>query len=191
VAKSPLFRAAFARTVAPALGFAPHVGNVYSASMYLALACLLERAGQESLAGHRVTLASYGSGASAKVLSGIVDERYGSAIGSLRVAKELHSEAEGGPRVPLSMSDYERLHNLADCELDGDESVVQKLRDGLALNASEVMALRAVWAKPAWRVRPRAASVRPPREEFALDHLGTSSTPLRTDVGYRYYKWVP
>jgi hypothetical protein len=107
------------------------------------------------------------------------------------VREGLRPEAEGGSRVSLSMSDYERLHNLADCELEGEESVVQKLRDGLALSAAEVAVLRAAWSKPAWRVRPRGASVRPPRQEFALDRLGTSSTAQLTDVGYRYYKWVP
>jgi hypothetical protein len=38
--------------------------------------------------------------------------------------------------------------------------------------------------------RERGASVCPPRREFALERLGTSQTPERTDVGYRYYGWV-
>jgi hypothetical protein len=89
------------------------------------------------------------------------------------------------------MTEYERLHGLTDCELDGDEKVLGKLRDGVALGASEVATLRAAWTKPAWRVRPRGASVRPPSGEFALERLGTSRSAELTDVGYRYYTWVP
>lgn len=191
VTKSAMFREVYGKKVAPSLSLAQSVGNVYSGALYLALAGLLERSRPRSLAGERAVFMSYGSGASAKVFSGIFQDGYGAAAAGLRTHEDLRVEAEGGNRVPLSMTDYERLHGLTDCELDGDEKVVQKLRDGLALSAPEVVALRAAWTKPAWRVRARGASVRPPSEEFALDHLGTQSSAERTDVGYRYYTWVP
>jgi hydroxymethylglutaryl-CoA synthase len=191
VAKSAMFRDVYERKVAPSLTLAQSVGNVYSGSLYLALAGLLERSRERSLAGQRVAFASYGSGASAKVFSGVFAEGYAAATAELRTHDELRAEAEGGTRVPLSMTEYERLHGLTDCELDGDERVIGKLRDGLALSASEAATLRAAWAKPAWRVRPRGASVRPPSGEFALDRLGTHVSPELTDVGYRYYAWVP
>jgi hydroxymethylglutaryl-CoA synthase len=191
VAKSAMFRETYDRKVAPSLTLAQSVGNVYSGAVYLALASLLERTRERSLAGQRVVFASYGSGASAKVFSGIFAEGYSAATAGLRMHEELREEAEGGRRVPLSMTEYERLHGLSDCELEGDERVIGKLRDGVALGASEVATLRAAWAKPAWRVRPRGVSVRPPSGEFALERLGTSSTAELTDVGYRYYAWVP
>ncbi len=150
--RSRLFREAFAAKVAPSLTIAREVGNVYSGSLYLALASLLEETRGQSLAGRRILLGSYGSGASAKVLSGIVGEKYTAALEHLRVHDELRPEAEGGVRVPLSLSDYERLHALSD--------------------------------------RERGAPLLPPRGEFALERLGTSSSAERTDVGYRYYGWI-
>jgi hypothetical protein len=141
--------------------------------------------------GERVVFTSYGSGASAKVFSGIFQEGYAAVTAGLRTHEDLRVEAEGGSRVPLSMIEYERLHGLTDCELDGDEKVLQKVRDGLALSAPEVEALRSAWTKPAWRIRPRGVSVRPPSAEFALERLGTQSSAERTDLGYRYYAWVP
>jgi hydroxymethylglutaryl-CoA synthase len=152
IARTPSFRAAFARKVEPTLTLGRDVGNAYSASLYLALASLFEQTREERLEGKRIVLGSYGSGASAKVLSGTVSERYREAVASLRVGDELRPESEGGVRVPLEVSEYERLHGLPD--------------------------------------RERGVSVRAPRGEFALERLGTSSSPERTDVGYRYYGWI-
>jgi hydroxymethylglutaryl-CoA synthase len=206
VAKSPLFRETFGRTIEPTLTLSRDVGNMYSGSLYLALASLLEHAdgsdrsdrsdrsdgtNRTSLAGRRLVFGSYGSGASAKVLSGIVSDRYESVARHLQVRRDLRSEADGGPRVSLSVADYERLHGLSDAELECGDGVAQKLRDGVALAPTEVAALRDAWQHPTWRVRPRGASVRPPKAEFALSHLGTANSAQRTDTGYRYYVWAP
>jgi hydroxymethylglutaryl-CoA synthase len=195
VAKSPLFRETFAGAVEPTLTLSRDVGNMYSGSLYLALASLLEQPSSSeasaSLAGNRLVFGSYGSGASAKVLSGIVSARYEEVARHLRVGSELRAEADGGPRVSLSVADYERLHGLSDAELECGDGIAQKLRDGLPLVAAEVAALRDAWQHPTWRVRARGASVRPPKGEFALSHLGTTSSAQRTDTGYRYYVWVP
>ncbi|HXX69452.1 MAG TPA: hydroxymethylglutaryl-CoA synthase [Polyangiaceae bacterium] len=190
VARSSIFREAFARKVEPSLAFSRDIGNMYSGSLYLALASLLEHAGAQSLSGQRIVFGSYGSGASAKVFSGLVADGYESIAGKIRVSEDLRPEPEGGRRVPLSVSEYERLHALADSELACSEELAQKLSAGVALEPNEVAALHAAWTKPAWRVRPRGASVRPPHHEFALDHLGTSQTAQRTDLGYRYYVWA-
>jgi hydroxymethylglutaryl-CoA synthase len=189
-AKSPLFRETFARAVESTLTLSRDVGNMYSGSLYLALASLFEHA-PASLAGRRLLFGSYGSGASAKVFSGIVSERYAEVARTLRVQDDLRPEVEGGPRVPLSVAEYERLHALSDAELDCGEGIAQKLKDGLVLSPAEVVALRESWARPTWHVKPRGASVRAPRAEFALTHLGTASSPQKTDVGYRYYSWIP
>jgi hydroxymethylglutaryl-CoA synthase len=164
MARSALFGSAFAAKVAPSLALARDVGNIYSGSMALALASLIESGVGGSLSRRRVVFGSYGSGASAKVMSGVFSERYAELAPGLKVQRDLLPEADGGTRVPLSVSDYERLHGLTDVE----------------------------WLEPhTWRVRPRGASVRPPQGEFALDHLGTSSSPEKTDRGYRYYVWAP
>jgi hydroxymethylglutaryl-CoA synthase len=193
LAKSALFRATYARKVAPSLSLSRDVGNIYSGSLYLALASLLEhcRAESRSLAGKRAVFASYGSGASAKVFSGLFADRCAEIAAQLHVGADLLPEAEGGQRVALSVSEYERLHGLVDCELKAESDVLQKLRDGVALAPLEVASLRAAWTKPSWRVASRGASVRPPRGEFALERIGTDQSPQRTDVGYRYYTWVP
>ncbi len=194
IMKAPLFRAAFARKVAPSLELARDVGNVYSGSLYLALANLLEGNGGDaagsSLVGQRIAFGSYGSGASAKVFSGVVAPGYGAIAKHLDLRRELRPEAEGGARVALSVSEYERLHGLADCELECDPAVTQKIRDGVGLGPAEVSLLRAAWLSPRWRVKPRSPSIRSPRAEFALERIGTSDTPERTDVGYRYYDWI-
>jgi hydroxymethylglutaryl-CoA synthase len=116
LARSPLFRSAFARKVAPSLATAREVGNIYSGSLYLALASFLEETRGQNLAGRRIVLGSYGSGASAKVLSGIVAPRYETLVSQLRVRDSLRPESEGGDRIPLSVADYERLHKLSDRE---------------------------------------------------------------------------
>ncbi|MGD0677453.1 MAG: hydroxymethylglutaryl-CoA synthase [Polyangiaceae bacterium] len=191
VAKSPIFRAAYGRKVEPSLALSRDIGNVYSGSLYLALASLIEESRGRSLAGQRVVLGSYGSGASAKVLSGLVSREYESVVKSLRVRDDLRPESEGGVRVSLTMAEYERLHASSDCELECGEGVAQKLRDGVALGPADVVALRTAWQQPTWRVKARGPSVRTPQGEFALDHLGTSNSAQRTDIGYRYYSWVP
>lgn len=227
LAKSPFFREAFGRKVNPSLALSRDIGNVYSGSLYLALASLFEQAQRggggasgASLAGQRIAFGSYGSGASAKVFSGTVMADYAKVTSHLRLSEELRPRSEGGARVALSMADYEKLHGLTDAELEFDASagegvtdrVLQKLRDGVALTPAEVAGVAALRAavlstKPRdassaasagsaasgikWRVRPRAASILPPREEFALDRLGTTSSAERTDTGYRYYAWVP
>jgi len=206
LARSPFFREAFARKVSPSLALSRDVGNVYSGSIYLALASLFEHAqseaGPSALAGQRIAFGSYGSGASAKVFSGTVMADYAKVTSHLRIADELRPRSEGGARVALSMADYEKLHGLSDVELEGDaaratESVMQKLRDGVALTPGEVAGIGALRAAVLsanaikWRVRPRGASILAPQSEFALERLGTTSSAERTDTGYRYYAWVP
>jgi hypothetical protein len=125
------------------------------------------------------------------VLSGTIAHGCDAIASKLRVAEDLRPETEGGLRVALSVAEYERLHGLADSELDFPGDLAKKLRDGMALGEADVAALRASWQHPVWRVRPRGLSVRAPKGEFALERLGTEVSAQRTDVGYRYYAWVP
>jgi hydroxymethylglutaryl-CoA synthase len=152
LARSALFRAAFDAKVAPSLTLAREVGNIYSGALYMGLASYLEETSARDLAGRRVLLGSYGSGASATVLSGVIAPGYRAVVDGLNHRSELRAESEGGQRSALSLAEYERLHEQSD--------------------------------------RERGASLRAPRSEFVLERLGTSETPERTDVGYRYYGWV-
>ena len=190
LSKTTLFRQAFDKKVDPSLSLARDVGNVYSGSLYLALVSLLERTRDVDLTGHRILLGSYGSGASAKILSGIVADRYARIVSTLHVHDELKDESAGGTRIPVSLADYESLHKLSDVELDLGEDLAHKVAHHTALSASDVTALAAALETRAWRIRPRGTSVLTPKNEFALEKLGTTASPQITDTGYRYYKWI-
>jgi hydroxymethylglutaryl-CoA synthase len=190
LAKTPLFRDAFAAKVDRSLSIARDVGNVYSGSLYLALVSLLERTRDVDLTGRRLLLGSYGSGASAKILSGVVAERYGAIVATLRTHEEMRGPDEGGPRIPVALADYERLHGLSDVEPDFGDALAQKLAAREPLTAADVTALRAALDAKSWRVRARGESLVAPRGEFAIERLGTSASAQKTDTGYRYYGWI-
>lgn len=158
LAKDGYFRALFADRIEPSLTLSRQIGNIYSGSMYLALVSLLElTADRAALAGQRVGFFSYGSGASARVFSGVFVDPAGAY--RPHVVSALRTESDGGSRVALGLSDYERLHAGPS---HGDQ--------------------------PASLSQP-ATSVRPPQAEFALARVGTEQTPKKTDLGYRYYEW--
>ena len=75
------------------------MGNVYTASLYLALASALESADREGIAG----LFSYGSGCTSKFFTGIVMPYAGNIIRSLGISKQLSA------RRKLSIEEYERV----------------------------------------------------------------------------------
>jgi len=82
------------------------IGNLYTASLYLGFRSSLEFEYQKGidLAGKRVGFASYGSGSSAMVFSGIIQPEYE------KVVKNMNLETELGPRKKLSLEEYEKLH---------------------------------------------------------------------------------
>ena len=76
--------------------------------MYLGLASVLESAkDREALKGRRVGFFSYGSGASARVFSGVFVDP---ASYRPHVSALLARSHEGGVRIPLAIEQYERLH---------------------------------------------------------------------------------
>ncbi len=82
------------------------IGNLYTASLYLGFRSSLEfeyRKGAD-LAGRRIGFGSYGSGSSAMVFSGVVQEKY------REIVREMDFERELGPRKRLSLEEYEDLH---------------------------------------------------------------------------------
>ena len=82
------------------------IGNLYTASLYLGFRSSLEFEYQKGidLAGKRVGFASYGSGSSAMVFSGIIQPEYE------KIVKDMNLETELGPRKKLSLEEYEKLH---------------------------------------------------------------------------------
>ncbi|NUP13307.1 MAG: hypothetical protein HOW73_45290 [Polyangiaceae bacterium] len=108
LAQDPAFARFFKDRIGPSLSLSRRIGNIYSGSMYLGLASLLEHAEDRAkLRGRRVGFFSYGSGASARVFSGVfVDpESYTPHVRALLAPAD-----EGGGRIPLELAQYERLH---------------------------------------------------------------------------------
>ena len=81
------------------------IGNLYTASMYMGFRSLLEfeyRKGTD-LESKRVGFGSYGSGSSAMVFSGVIQSEY------TEIVKQMNLEEEIGPRLRISMEEYEKL----------------------------------------------------------------------------------
>lgn len=102
--------ASYAVEVASSLRLPSQIGNIYTGSLYLALASLLD-AEAVSLAGQRISLFSYGSGCAAEFFCGQVAEGAGEFMKQLDVAAAL----EGRKRYTFEQ--YEAIRK-ADDEVD-------------------------------------------------------------------------
>lgn len=91
----------FERRIRPSMLFCTQVGNVYSATVYLALCGLIESAQIDSM--KRIGIFSYGSGCSSEFYSGVVTPKSKEAL----KAMNLQSNLEG--RYNLSPEEYEDL----------------------------------------------------------------------------------
>jgi hydroxymethylglutaryl-CoA synthase len=94
--------ATFAREVATSLGFPAEVGNVYTGSLYLALASLLHHEAA-ALEGQRIGLFSYGSGCVAEYFAGRV------ASGAGAFAAQLRLDAPLANRRRCTVAEYESI----------------------------------------------------------------------------------
>lgn len=81
------------------------LGNSYTASLYAALAALLDH--DADLAGRRIGMFSYGSGSVSEFITGIVQPGYASRTSAERVDAMLDA------RVPLAVPEYRELHARA------------------------------------------------------------------------------
>jgi len=97
--------ASFEAQVASSLTLNSRVGNVYTASLYLALAGLLHGEAA-ALAGQRLGLLSYGSGCAAEFFSGVV----GHEAAKRMARSDLESVMARRERVPVA--EYERIMSL-------------------------------------------------------------------------------
>jgi polyketide biosynthesis 3-hydroxy-3-methylglutaryl-CoA synthase-like enzyme PksG len=94
----------FEQRVAPSLKHCVRVGNVYSATLYLALCSLIDHGDLSQ--PRRVGLFSYGSGCSSEFYSGIVTPRAQEKLRSFGIARLLDD------RHALTMAEYDRLLDL-------------------------------------------------------------------------------
>ncbi|PTL77698.1 hydroxymethylglutaryl-CoA synthase family protein [Vitiosangium sp. GDMCC 1.1324] len=98
--------ASYDAQVASSLGLNARIGNVYTASLYLALAGLLQGE-SAALAGKRIGLLSYGSGCCAEFYSGVVGE-----AAAQRMAKA-DVESVIAKRERITLDEYERIMRLS------------------------------------------------------------------------------
>ena len=94
--------ASFERLVGPSLVLPSQVGNIYTGSMYLALASLLSSS-REDLTGKRVGLFSYGSGSCAEFFSAVVQPEAQARVKALGLENLLEK------RRALSIPEYEAI----------------------------------------------------------------------------------
>ena len=103
--------ARFAVEVEPSLRIPAQVGNVYTGSLYLALASLLAAQAAE-LSGRRIGLFSYGSGCMAEMFAGRVHPE------ASELARRLDIDGPLRGRRRLTVPEYETLRSAA-AEADG------------------------------------------------------------------------
>ena len=97
--------ASFADQVEPSLGLCARVGNIYTGSLYLGLAGLLQ-AQAPALVGERIGLFSYGSGCTSEFFSGVV------ARGAPERIAAAGLDALLAARERISVTEYERIMAL-------------------------------------------------------------------------------
>jgi hydroxymethylglutaryl-CoA synthase len=98
--------ASFRAQVEPSLGLCARVGNVYTGSLYFALAGLLD-VQAAALAGQRIGMFSYGSGCTSELFSGVVAPRAAERIAATRIVEVLAA------RERISVAEYERIMALS------------------------------------------------------------------------------
>lgn len=91
----------FERRLAPSLGYPGRIGNLFSGSLYAALASLIDDVRPD--AERRVGLYSFGSGCSAEFYSGLIGPRSAVALKQMRIAEHLAA------RCQLDFAAYEEL----------------------------------------------------------------------------------
>ena len=100
------YQEVYENKVASSLIASKMIGNLYTASLYLGFRSCLEFEFQKGidLNMKRFGFASYGSGSSAMVFSGVIQPDY------KEIVKDMNLEAEIGERKKLSLEEYEQLH---------------------------------------------------------------------------------
>jgi hydroxymethylglutaryl-CoA synthase len=94
--------ASFDAIVAPSLALCARIGNVYTGSLYLGLAGLLQ-AQAADLARRRVGLFSYGSGCTSEFFSGTIANRAAERIAAARIDEVLAA------RERITVAEYEEI----------------------------------------------------------------------------------
>lgn len=94
----------FQKRVEPSLKFCTRVGNVYSATLYLALCGLIDNVDVDEI--KRIGLFSYGSGCCSEFYSGIITPE------SKKVVRAMDIDGMMNNRYELSMEEYDKILDL-------------------------------------------------------------------------------
>lgn len=94
----------FQKRVAPSLVYCTQVGNVYSATLYLALCGLIDHAQLDDF--NRIGLFSYGSGCSSEFYSGILTRNSKAVLNEMMIGEKLAG------RYQLGIEEYDRILDL-------------------------------------------------------------------------------
>jgi hydroxymethylglutaryl-CoA synthase len=96
------------RAIDPTVAISGQVGNWYTGSVHLARLSALRAAAEEGidLAGQRLLVGSYGSGAQAEIHAETVQERWRAAVDPIDVDDQLNG------RYDLSFEEYELVHDV-------------------------------------------------------------------------------
>jgi hydroxymethylglutaryl-CoA synthase len=199
IAKHPEFRRDFNAKIAPSLKLTREVGNIYTGSLYLALASLIEDANQNrrNLAGDQILLLSYGSGATAKILMGQFAATYRDIYSDTPITDWLSRDAVSGrrERFALSCDSYEQIHTASELKYDTPAATGSTERQGASAAPLRPAAIQPHVEVPdatgQLHLTTSAPSVRRPNGEFALVKVGAEDSGDRVDIGYRYYEWIP
>ncbi|MFI4955144.1 MAG: hydroxymethylglutaryl-CoA synthase family protein, partial [Gammaproteobacteria bacterium] len=100
----PEIEADFKKRMEPSLSYCAHVGNIYSGTVYLALAGIIGTADYQDT--KRVGLFSYGSGCSSEFYSGTITPLSKQKLLDMKIMESLNT------RHKLSIADYDRILDL-------------------------------------------------------------------------------
>ncbi|UCH94135.1 MAG: hydroxymethylglutaryl-CoA synthase family protein [Candidatus Aminicenantes bacterium] len=94
----------FRKRVAPSLQYCIQIGNVYSATLYIALCGLIDSIRLNGC--QRVGLFSYGSGCSSEFYSGLISSQSQEELAGMKIQEQLNR------RYRLNMEEYDRVLDL-------------------------------------------------------------------------------
>jgi len=127
--KTDLFKSLVANKIEQGERLSSHVGNVYTASVFLSLYSTLYYAKEEALNREDILLVAYGSGSKSKVLKGTVGEKWLSKVEQWNIEDKLQK------RKAISFEEYVdlRCHRL-DSPLSGCKEIAQSATGILPTN---------------------------------------------------------
>jgi hydroxymethylglutaryl-CoA synthase len=104
-------------TIAPTLEISREVGNWYTGSVHIARASGLKAALEagEDLAGKRLLVGSYGSGAQAEIHAETVQEGWEEELAGLTIDEQIEA------RRDISFEEYERVHDVHNHDKQADD----------------------------------------------------------------------